>query len=335
VDRVSRRQFVVGAGAAGLGLVAGCGRLPWQASPPTAVKVHRLGFLRGGDPTTQARNVDHFRQALSELGYVEGQNLAIEYRSAEGQEERYPVLAAELVELPVDVIVAQGLAVARATKAVTSTVPVVFTSVSDPVGTGLVASLARPGGNLTGLSAFATELSGKRLQLLKDTLPTISRVAVLAATTTSPTQVRATEVAARALGLQLQLLEVGGPDDLEPAFEAAAVARAEALVVLLGAALVAASEDIAELAISRHLPSVAPDRRFIEAGGFMSYGPNVAGMWRRAASYVDKVLKGVKPADLPVEQPMTFDFVVNMKTAAALGITFPQEILLQVTEVIQ
>jgi putative tryptophan/tyrosine transport system substrate-binding protein len=275
-----------------------------------------------------------FRQYLREWGYVDGQTIAMEYRSAEGQEDRYPDLAAELVGLPVNVIVAQGLAVAQAAKGVTSTVPVVFTGVSDPVGTGLVASLAQPGGNLTGLSAFTTELSGKRLQLLRDMLPAVSRVAVLAASTTSPTQVRETEVAARALGLLLQLLEVDNSDDLEPAFEAAAAARAEALVVLLGAPLVAAAEAIAELSIARHLPSIAPDRRFIEAGGLMSYGPNLTNMWRRVAYYVDRILKGTQPADLPVEQPMTLDFVVNMKTAAALGITFPNEIMLQVTEVI-
>ncbi len=327
---LSRRRFMLGAGVSGAALLAGCGRLPWQRSE--TARVPRIGFLSlyPRDPAAD----EAFRQYLREWGYVDGQTIAMEYRSAEGQEERYPDLAAELVGLPVDVIVAQGLAVAQAAKAATSTVPVVFTGVSDPVGTGLVASLAQPGGNLTGLSAFATELSGKRLQLLRDTLPAISRVAVLAAPTTSPTQVRETEIAARALGLPLQLLEIGSSEDLELAFEAAAAARAEALVVLLGAPLVAAAEAIAELAIAWHLPSIAPDRRFTEAGSLMSYGPNLSDMWRRVAYYVDRILKGTPPSELPVEQPMTFDFVVNLKTARELGITFPREILLQVTEVI-
>jgi putative tryptophan/tyrosine transport system substrate-binding protein len=328
---LSRRQVVQGAGTVGLGLLAGCGRLPGQVQAPA--KVPRIGFLSLGPPDSADDGA--FHQRLSELGYVDGQTVLIEYRSAEGQDERYPALAAELVGLPVDVLVARGLAVARAAKAVTSTVPIVFTGVSDPVGSGLVASLARPGGNLTGLSAFATELSGKRLQLLKETVPAISRVAALGAHTTSPTQVRETEVAARALGLQLQLLEVRGPDELEPAFEAAAVARAEALVVLLGAPLVASSVRIAELAVARQLPSIAPDRRFIETGGLMSYGPNPSEIGRRAAVYVDKILKGAKAADLPVEQPMLLDFVINAKTAEALGLTIPHHVLLQATEVIQ
>jgi putative tryptophan/tyrosine transport system substrate-binding protein len=328
---VNRRHLVQGAGAVGLGLLAGCGRWPGQAQDP--VKVPRVGHLSFGAPDSADEQA--FQQRLNELGYVDGQTVLIEYRSAEGHDERYPGLAAELVGLPVDVLVARGLAVARAAKAVTSTVPIVFTGVSDPVGSGLVASLAQPGGNLTGLSAFATELSGKRLQLLQDTVPHISRVAALAAHTTSPTQVRETEGAARALGLQLQLLEVRGPDELEPAFDAAAVTRAQALVILLGAPLVAASVRIAELAVARQLPSIAPDRRFIEAGGLMSYGPNLSEMGRRAAEYVDKILKGAKAADLPVEQPMLLDFVINAKTAQALGLTIPPHVLLQATEVIQ
>jgi putative ABC transport system substrate-binding protein len=328
LHRLSRRRVVQGAGLAGVELLAGCGPLRFQRTD--TVRVPRVGFLSLN--AFDAASQEAFRQHLRTLGYVDGQTVVIEYRSAEGQDERSPALAAELVALPVDVIVAQGLAVARAVSAVTSTVPIVFAGVSDPVGSGLVASLARPGGNLTGLSAFATELSGKRLQLLKDTLPTLARVVVLAAHTTSPTQVHETEVAASALGLQLRLLEVRGPDDLEPAFEAAAAAQAEGLVVLLGAPLVAVSSRIADLAIARHLPSIAPDRRFTDVGGLMSYGPNLAEMWQRAAVYVDKILKGAKPADLPVEQPRELDFVINLKTAQALGVTIPQHVLLQATE---
>jgi putative ABC transport system substrate-binding protein len=331
--RLSRRRVMHCGGLAGVALLTGCGRLPWQALPSKPVVVPRIGVLSSGSPDSVDNQA--FYQRLSELGYVDGHTVLIEYRAAEGHDERYPALAAELVGLAVDVLVARGLAVARAAKAVTSSVPIVFTGVSDPVGSGLVASLARPGGNLTGLSAFATELSGKRLQLLQETVPAISRVAALAAHTTSPTQVGETEGAAGALGLQLQLLEVRGPDELEPAFEAAVGARVDGLVVLLGAPLVAASVRIAELAVARHLPSIAPDRRLVEAGGLMSYGPNPSEMGRRAAEYVDKILKGAKPADLPIEQPMTFDFVINLRTAQALGLTIPQHVLVQATEVIQ
>jgi putative tryptophan/tyrosine transport system substrate-binding protein len=327
---VSRRQFVQGAGVAGFGLLAGCGR-PLQRSETG--RVPRIGIVALNPP--DAADVDAFHHHLRELGYVAGQSILIEYRSADGQDARYPALVTELLGLPVDLIVARGLAVARAARAVTSTVPIVFTGVSDPVGSGLVASLARPGGNITGLSAFTTELSGKRVQLLKDTLPEIARVAVLAAHTTSPTQVRETENAARALGLQLQLLEARGPDEVGPALDAAAMAQAEALVVLLGAPLVASAAQIAELSITRRLPSIAPDRRFTEAGGFLSYGPDLAEIERRAASYVDKLLKGASPADLPVEQPRELDFVINLKTAQALGLTIPQHVLLQATEIIQ
>src|SRR5687767_6514269 len=284
---VSRRRFVQGAGVAGLGLLAGCGR-PLQR--PETGRVPRIGILSLNPP--DAAEADAFRQHLGELGYLAGQSILIEYRSADGQDARYPALVTELLGLPVDLIIARGLAVALAAKTLTSTVPVVFTGVSDPVGSGLVASLARPGGNVTGLSAFTTELSGKRVELLKETLPAIARVAVLAAHTSSPTQVRETENAARALGLQLQLSEVRSPDDVAPAFDAAVVAQAEALVVLLGAPLVASARRIAELSIARHLPSIAPDRRFTEAGGFLSYGPDLAEIDRRAASHVDKILKG-------------------------------------------
>jgi putative ABC transport system substrate-binding protein len=330
VSGLTRRRFVQGAGALGLGLLAGCGRPPQR---PETRRIPRIGIVASSPP--DEAEAEAFRHHLHELGYVAGQSILIEYRSADGQDAHYPALVTELLGLPVDLIMARGLAVARAAKTMTGTVPIVFTGVSDPVGSGLVTSLARPGGNVTGLSALATELSGKRVQLLKDTLPAIARVAVLAAHTTSPTQVRETENAARALGLQLQLLEARGPDDMAPALDAAVSAQADALVVLLGAPLVASAGRIAELSTTRHLPSIAPDRRFTEAGGFLSYGPDLAEVERRAASYVDKILKGASPTDLPVEQPREFDFVINLKTAHALGLTIPPHVLLQATEVIQ
>jgi putative ABC transport system substrate-binding protein len=330
VNRLSRRQFVVGAGAAGAGLLAGCGRLPGQAPP---ARTPRIGVLFGA--TGASGQIVAFRQKLAELGYTEGQDITIDVRAADGYGERLPELAAELARLPVDIIVAAGDPAIRAAKQANDTVPIVMAASRDPVGEGLVSSLARPGGNLTGLSFFDAQLAGKRLELLKEAVPAISLVGVLGSSTRQP-EYRAAAVVAPALGVQLQLIEVHSPNDLASAFDVAASARVDALILGGGnPTFFAYPAAIAGEAMLRRLPSMSERKEFVQAGGLMAYGPNIPDLWRRAAYYVDRILKGTKPADLPIEQPTTFEFVVNLKTAQALGITFPNEILLQVTEVVQ
>jgi putative ABC transport system substrate-binding protein len=334
-SRLTRRQFVAGAGSAGLGLLAGCGRLPWQAQQPLP-KVARIGFLGPVDapnPTFVA-----FRQGLQELGYLEGENLVVEARWAEMRYERFPALAAELVRLQPDVIVSQNTPETQILQQATSTIPIVFIGLSDPVGLGIVASLARPGGNLTGTSDLRVGLSGKRLELLKETVPGVSRVAALwnPSNTINALDLSATRDAARTLGVAVQPVEVRGADELAGAFESIARERAEALIVVPDLLLsVIGTPQFPDFVARSRLPTMHNGRLDVEAGGLMSYAPNRDGLARRAAYYVDRILKGARPADLPVEQPMTFDFVVNLKTARELGITFPNEILLQVTEVIQ
>jgi putative ABC transport system substrate-binding protein len=275
-----------------------------------------------------------FLQALRELGYVEGQNITIQQRSAEGNTERLPPLAAELVAAPVDVIVAVGPLATQAVKEASATIPIVFPISSDPVAEGLVASLARPGGNATGLANLQQELVGKRLELLKEIAPGASRVAVL---WTAPSQIGQwgeVQHAAHALGVQTQSLPVQDARDFDGAFEAAAREHADALMVLGDPLSQSHRTRLAELAAQTQLPTVYTTREYVVAGGLMSYGPSFTELWRRTAAYVDKILRGARPADLPVERPMRFDFAVNMKTARELGITFPNEILLQITEVI-
>jgi putative tryptophan/tyrosine transport system substrate-binding protein len=330
-----RRQFVLGAGAAGLGLLAGCGRLPWQAQAPT--RVPRIGVLTlvtadPGDADNAA-----FRQGLRDLGYTEGQNITLEWRSPDGRIEQYPALAADLVRRSVDVIVAQGTAASGAAKQASATIPVVMAYGSDPVRAGLVASLARPGGNVTGLASLNRQLGGKRLELLRDTVPGLARVALLwnPEIAERADEFAETAAAAQALGLGLQSVELRQGGHPEHAFASILQGRADALFVQGDPVTNRYRPEIGEFATAHGLPTMAIRRGFVEAGSLMSYGPNFADMNRRAAYYVDRILKGAKPADLPVEQPMTFDFVVNMKTAQALGITFPNEIMLQVTEVIQ
>jgi putative tryptophan/tyrosine transport system substrate-binding protein len=332
VSAYTRRQVMQGAGAMGLGLLAGCGRWPGQGQPPT--KVPRIGMLMETS-LSHAPMADAFRQGLSELGYVEGQNILIEYRSAEGQDERYPALAAELVGLPIDVLVTGGVSATQAAKQATRTLPIVFGQTGDPVGTGLVASLARPGGNLTGLSNVARDLSAKRLELLQQTVPGLASVAVLLHPATSEQQLAETQDAAQRLGLRLLLLEVRQAEDLERAFATASEHRAEAMTILGAHQITASAARLAALAGQHHLPAIYPVRVFADEGGLMTYGSDVRDQYRRAAYYVDRILKGAKPADLPVEQPMRFDFVINLKTAQALGLTIPQHVLLQATEVIQ
>jgi putative ABC transport system substrate-binding protein len=276
-----------------------------------------------------------FRQGLRALGYVEGQTILIECRAAEGRYERLPALAAELVRLEVDVLVAGTHPDADAARAATRTIPIVMVVTGDPVAHGLVASLARPGGNITGLHYYATELSAKRLELLKETVPGLARVAVLAHPATVHLTLPDTEAAARALGLQLQILQVGAPDEFERAFSAMNKERAGAVLVLPDVMLSMQGRQLAELAARNRLPSMYAFGSLARAGALMAYGADTAVLARRAAAYVDKILKGAKPADLPVEQPTRFELVINLKTAKALGLTIPPSVLARADEIVE
>jgi len=311
---------------------------PFAADAQRLTTVHRIGWLGGGSPPTGPNpSLEAFRQGLRDLGYVEGQNLVIEYRYAEGKFERFPALAAELVRLPVDVIVTGGVNAARAAQQATRTIPIVLAAGGDPVGLGLVASLARPGGNLTGLSLMGSELEGKRLELLKEAVPTVSRVAVLVNPSNSNTvlQWKEMEGAAQSLGMQLHALEVRSADELERAFATATREGAGALMVFRDFLTGTLRAQIIHLAAKGRLPVMSEEREFVDAGGLMSYSPSLADLNRRAAGYVDKILKGTKPADLPVEQPIKFELVINLKTAEALGLTIPPVVLFQADEVIK
>jgi putative ABC transport system substrate-binding protein len=305
-----------------------------------AGKVYRIGFLSAGGaptPSTPAGALDAFRQGLRDLGYVEGQNIAIEYRWAEGQLDRLPDLATELVRLKVDVIVASSTPTALAAKNATRTIPIVFVTAGDPVGSGLVAGIARPGGNITGLSLLAPEIVAKQLQLLKEAVPHASRVAVLSnpANPYTALMVKETEAAARSLGMWVQLLGVRGADAFDSAFSAVTKGRASALFVLFDPFLFAHRTRIAEFANKNRLPAMYPHREYAETGGLMAYGADIRDNFRRAATYVHKILTGTKPADLPVEQPTKFELVINLKTAKAMGLTIPQSVLIRADEVIR
>ena len=307
--------------------------VPRAAAAQPAGKVWRIGYLIAGSGGIN----EAFRQGLRDLGYVEGQNLTLEYRHADDQLERLADLAAELVRLPVDIFVIPGENAARAVQQATHTIPIVLAAGGDPVGSGLVASLARPGGNLTGLSLMGTELEGKRLELLKEAVPTASRVGVLfnPASIRAVHQWRETERTAQSLGVQLHALEVRQADEVERAFATATSAGAAALIVLRSVVMETHRTQILQLAAQSRLPVMSDLREFVDDGGLMSYGPSVSEAWRRAATYVDKILKGARPADLPIEQPTKFELVLNRKTAQALGITFPPTLLLLADEVIQ
>ncbi len=307
-----------------------------DAQPPA--KVHRIGWLGGASAPTAVHLVEAFRQGLRELGYVEGKNIVIEYRWAEGRYERFPDLAADLVRLKVDVIFAVNMPAVLAAKDATKTIPLVTAAAVDPVESGLVASLARPGGNITGLTFTAgPEIVGKQLELLKEAVPTVSRVAVLWNPTKKVRQLelREAEVAARSLRLQLQLLEVRGPDEFESAFSAMTRGRAGALLVLTDPMFFFNRTSLADFAIKKRLPAMVGARDYVEAGGLMGYAASLPDLWRRAATFVDKILKGAKPADLPMEQPTKFELIINLKTAKALGLTLPQSILFRADHVIQ
>jgi putative tryptophan/tyrosine transport system substrate-binding protein len=305
-----------------------------QAQPG---KVWRVGMLDTTSAQLNAPNLDAFRRGLRQLGYVEGQNLAIDYRSADGRLEQIPQLAAELVRRNVDVIVTRGTPSALAAKHATATIPIVMAAIGEPVETGLVASLARPGGNVTGLSAFVTELVAKRVELLKEVLPRIARLALLdnMSNGSVPPQWEETKRAARALAIEPQLLDVRKPEELDRAFDAAVAQRADALSIGNDSVVIASRRRVAELAEKFRLPAIYATREFVDSGGLLSYAAHYPDLYRRAAAYVDKIFKGEKPADLPVEQPTKFEMVVSLKAAKAIGLEFPPLLLARADEVIE
>ena len=321
----------------GVGLTLALLLAPLASDAQQTGTVYRIGFLGNSTAALEANLVGPFREGLRDLGYDEGRNVLIEYRWAEGKYERFPALIAELIALKVDVIVTAGTPATLAVKKATTSVPLVMVAVGDPVGTGIVASLNRPGGNITGLTSISPELEGKRLELLREVVPKLSRVAVLW-NPVSPFQVVAEkEVRAAAQVLRMNVLSLGvrTPEELKDALAAIARERPGALLVLADRLFLHNRARIMEFAAQNRLPGVHAYRELVEAGGLMSYGPSYAGMHRRAATYVDKILKGASPADLPVERPATFELVVNLKAAKALGLTMPQSVLLRATEVIQ
>jgi putative ABC transport system substrate-binding protein len=327
---LDRRAFI---GTLAGGLLAA----PLAAEAQQAGRVYRIGFLSTASATAAASRVEAFRLGLRELGYIEGRNVTIEYRWAEGKDERLPGLAAELVSLKVDIIVTQGTVPTLAARKASATVPIIMATAGDPVATGLVASLARPGGNITGLTQINPDVTGKRLELLRDMLPGLARVAVLwnPSNPVSGPELRETEAAARSLRLELQALGVKGPDGFGSAFLAMKRERPGALIILSDIMFFGRRQHIADLAASNGLPGIAWTRELAESGVLMTYGPNNADMHRRAAGYVDKVLKGANPADLSVEQPTKFELVINLKTAKALGLTIPPSLLARADQVIE
>jgi putative ABC transport system substrate-binding protein len=320
------------AAVVGFLLLAGPLATAAQAPPP----VFRIGVLTLG-LAPSAPLVEAFRQGLREHGYAEGQNYTLEFRFAERSIERLPALAAELVRLNVDIIVTDGTAAAVAARGATTTIPIVAAVANDPVKAGLVASLARPGGNVTGLSLISPELSAKRLQVLKETVPRIALVAVIwnPSNPVAADSLRETEAAARSLGVRLQAIEVRKPAELDEGFKAVGDARPDAFLVLGDGMLWSLRTRIVEFTLKSRLPAMFPDRDFPEVGGLMSYGPNVDDNVRRTAALVDRILKGAKPAELPIEQPTRFELVVNLKTARALGLTIPAAVLMRADQVIE
>jgi len=306
-----------------------------QAQQPT--KVPRVGYLFNLSPTAASARAEAFQQGLRELGYVEGKNISLEYRHAEGRLDRIATLAAELVRLKVDIIVTSGPSVTRAAKQATAAIPIVMTFDSDPVGDGIIASLARPGGNVTGLSALAPELSGKRLEILREVVAKLARVAVLGSSTfAGQTQMlREVQLAAQAFKLQLQYLDVFDPKDIDIAFRSAAKERANAILTLPSGILSSQRARIVELAVKNRLPAMYHQELFIDVGGLMFYGVSILDLDGRAATYIDKILKGRTPADLPVEQPKKFEFIVNLKAAKQIDLTIPPNVLARADRVIK
>ena len=300
-------------------------------------KVPRIGYLAGSTPDAQSARIKAFRQGLREPGYVEGKNIVFEYRYVEGKLERLPALAAELVRLKVDVILTAGPPATRAAKEATVTIPIVMAQDTDPVGNGFIASLARPGGNITGLATLAPEISGKQLELLKEIVLRLSRVAVLGTSTRPGTaqSLREVELAAGAFGVKLQYLDVLNSKDIETAFRAASKGRAEAVLALASPVFSSQRTQIADLAVKSRLPAIYPQSEWVEDGGLMTYGVSYIDLYRRAATYVDKILKGAKPGDLPVEQPKKFELFINLKAAKQIGLTIPPNVLARADKVIR
>ncbi len=327
---MDRRTFLASTGAV---LLAA----PLAAEAQQAGKAYRIGMLETTSAALNAANLDALRKGLGELGYAEGQNLEIVYRSSDGRDERFPDLASELVRLKVDLILTRGTQPALAAKNATGTIPVVMAASGDPVATGIVASLARPGGNVTGLSTLTNEIYGKRVELLREMVPRLTHIAALFNMSNSsiPPAWKEVETAARSLRIQPQLLDVRTPEDLGRAFDAAIRQRADALVVGVDGLTLANRRPIVDLAAKHRLPAIYASGEFVDAGGLVVYGVSYPDLYRRAAVYVDKILKGAKPADLPVEQPTKFELVINLKTAKALGLTIPPSVLGRADEVIQ
>ena len=301
------------------------------------MKIPRLGYLDAVSPSVSAARVEAFRQGLRKLGYVEGKNILIEWRYADGKFDRLPGLAAELLNLKVQLIVTAGRSATRAAKKASSTIPIVMTQDSDPVANGFVASLAHPGGNITGLSTLASDLSGKQLELMKEIIPKLSRVAIFGSSTNpdNAQSLREVNSAARAFKVELQSVDVLDPKDIEAAFRAATNGRADAVIVLPGAVFDSRRRQIVDLAGKSRLPVIYYKSEFVEDGGLMTYGTSWTDLSRRTATYVDKIFKGAKPADLPVEQPTKFELVINLKAAKRIGMTIPQKVLLKADRVIR
>ena len=327
---MKRREFLALLGGAGIAASD-----PARAQP--AGKVRRIGFMGNSTETLEANLVAPFRKALRDLGYVEGRDIVIEYRWAEGDYERFPALVAELIAANVDVIVTAGTPAALAVKKATNTVPLVMVAVGDPVGTGIVPNLARPGGNITGLSSIAPDLEGKRLGLLREVVPNLSHVAFFLnpANAFHSVSIQQARVAAQSLGITLQPLEVDKSEQLDTAFASIVKEKPDALLILADRVFLHNRGRMMEFATQQRLPSVNAYRELVEAGGLMSYGPSYEDMHRRAAVYVDKILKGARPADLPVEQPTKFTLLVNLKAAKALGLTVPASLLARADEVME
>jgi putative tryptophan/tyrosine transport system substrate-binding protein len=328
IARLKRREFITLLG----------GAAAWPLAANAQAGIYRIGYLNPGSISLPAATSTRaFFDALRELGWIEGKNVAFELRHAENHFERLPEFAAELVRLKVDVIVAVGTLGPLAAKGATNTIPIVMTAAGDPLGSGLVASLAHPGGNITGMSLMAPDLGGKRLELLKEILPRLSRVAVLwnAANPYSALVFKETQAAGQKLSIQVESLEVRGPDDFDGAFETARQRQPDALITVEDPLTFTYLRRIADVAMGDKLPSLHGLREFVSAGGLISYGANLVDLFARAAGYVDKILKGAKPADLPVQQPTKFELVINLKTAEALGLTVPQTLLVAADEVIE
>ena len=330
MDWLERREFIT--------LIGGAASWPLIARAQQTGKVRRVAFLGTSSPSLEGHLVDAFRQKLRDLGHVEGENIAIEYRWAEGRDDRLPALAAELVRSQPDVIVTTGTPGTLAAKAATGTIPIVFASSGNPVESGLVASFARPGGNVTGFTILGPELEGKRLEILKEAVPGLSRVAVIRNSANPPVMsfYQQTQVAAAALGVRLDpVVEVRRVDDLKAAFATITSERPHGLIVLPDRLLLAHRMQIVDFAATTRLPGMYPYREYVSAGGFMSYAPSNVDQFRRTAIYVDKILSGVKPGDLPVENPIKFDLAVNLTTAKALGVDLSPTLLLRADEVIE